>query len=45
MLTILRVPLFVMEAGKLPRSVSMRAVSGPGDAGEPAITIQKPDED
>ncbi|MDO8756987.1 MAG: hypothetical protein Q7J64_03150 [Elusimicrobiota bacterium] len=33
--------LFVMEPGKSPRPVSMRAVSGPGDEGEPTITIMK----
>jgi hypothetical protein len=38
-------PYFLMEPGKPPRQVPMRAVSGPGDAGEPVITVMLPDED
>lgn len=39
------VPYFVMECGKPPRQIAMRAVSGPGDDGEPVITVMMPDED
>lgn len=38
-------PYFLTEAGKPPRQISMRAVSGPGDDGEPVITVMLPDED
>lgn len=38
-------PYFLTEPGKPPRQVAMRAVSGPGDDGEPVITIMMPDED
>lgn len=38
-------PHFVMEADGQPRQVPMRAVSGPGDDGEPVITVMMPDED
>ncbi|MBI5247529.1 MAG: hypothetical protein HY923_10135 [Elusimicrobia bacterium] len=36
---------FVTEPGMPPRQVAMRAVSGPGDEGEPVITVMMPDED
>lgn len=38
-------PYFLTEPGKPPRQVTMRAVSGPGDDGEPVITVMMPDED
>lgn len=38
-------PYFVTETGQTPRQVAMRAVSGPGDEGEPVITVMMPDED
>lgn len=38
-------PLFVMEPEVPARSVAMKAVSGPGDDGEPVITVMMPDED
>jgi hypothetical protein len=38
-------PLFVTEPGRPPRSVTLKAVSGPGDDGEPVITVMMPDED
>lgn len=38
-------PYFLTEAGKPPQQVSMRAVSGPGDDGEPAITVMIEAED
>lgn len=38
-------PYFLMEPCKPPRQVAMRAVSGPGDDGEPVITVMMPDED
>ena len=38
-------PYFLMECGKPSRQVTMRAVSGPGDDGEPVITVMMPDED
>ena len=42
---VLFAPYFVMERGKPPRQVAMRAVSGPGDDGEPVITVMMSDED
>lgn len=38
-------PYFVTEPGKPPNQVAMRALSGPGDDGEPVITVMMPDED
>lgn len=38
-------PLFVMEPGRPPRQVQLKAVSGSGDDGEPVITVMMPDED
>lgn len=38
-------PYFLTEPGKPPRQVAMRALSGPGDDGEPVITVMLPDED
>lgn len=38
-------PYFLREPGQPPRQVMMRAVSGPGDDGEPVITVMMPDED
>ncbi|MDE2489317.1 MAG: hypothetical protein KGM24_00610 [Elusimicrobia bacterium] len=38
-------PYFLSESGKAPRPVAMRAVSGPGDGGEPVITVMMPGED
>lgn len=38
-------PYFLTEPGKPPRQVALRAVSGPGDDGEPVITVMMPDED
>ena len=38
-------PLFVREPGRPPRPVALRAMSGPGDDGEPVITVMMPDED
>lgn len=38
-------PLFVMEPGQPPRQVQLKAMSGPGDDGEPVITVMLPDED
>ncbi|MDE2489532.1 MAG: hypothetical protein KGM24_01705 [Elusimicrobia bacterium] len=38
-------PYFLAEPGRAPRSVAMRAVSGPGDAGESVITVMLPGED
>jgi len=38
-------PHFLTEPGRPPRQVAMRAVSGPGDDGEPVITVMMPDED
>ncbi|MEK7382867.1 MAG: DUF6573 family protein [Elusimicrobiota bacterium] len=32
-------PLFVREPGRPPRPVALRAMSGPGDDGEPVITV------
>jgi hypothetical protein len=38
-------PLFVRRPGGVPEPVALRAVSGPGDSGEPVLTIMLPDED
>ena len=38
-------PLFVLERGQRPKSVEFRAKCGPGDNGEPVITVMMPDED
>ena len=38
-------PLFVRRPGGVPESVALRAVSGPGDAGEPVLTVMLPNED
>lgn len=38
-------PLFVMEPGRPPKSVALKAVSGPGDDGEPVITVMMLEED
>lgn len=38
-------PCFLTEPGRPPRQVAMRAVSGPGDDGEPVITVMMPGED
>lgn len=36
----------VRGSGKaLPRAVTLKAVIGPGDSGEPVITVMQPDED
>lgn len=42
---VLFAPYFLTEPGRPPRQVAMRAVSGPGDDGEPVITVMMPDED
>ncbi len=42
---ILFAPLFVLEPGKAPRPVEFKAECGPGDDGEPVITISLPEED
>lgn len=41
---VLFAPYFLTEPGRPPRQVLMRAVSGPGDDGEPVINIMMPDE-
>lgn len=38
-------PLFVTRPGQPPEAVPLKAVSGPGDDGEPVITVMMPDED
>ena len=38
-------PLFVRKPGGAPEPVALRAVSGPGDDGEPVITVMLADED
>ncbi|MDX2152097.1 MAG: DUF6573 family protein [Bryobacteraceae bacterium] len=38
-------PLFVSRPGEPPKAVPLKAVSGPGDDGEPVITVMLPDED
>jgi hypothetical protein len=38
-------PLFVLEPGQAPKPVALKSECGPGDDGEPVITIQLPEED
>lgn len=38
-------PLFITEPGGAPKAVELKAASGPGDEGEPVITIMLPNED
>jgi len=38
-------PLFIRRPGGAPGPVALRAVSGPGDDGEPVITVMLADED
>jgi phosphoribosyl 1,2-cyclic phosphodiesterase len=37
--------LFLMSAGSTPVPIEIKAVCGPGDDGEPVLTIMLPDED
>ena len=37
--------LYVRNDNRRPRSVTLKAVCGPGDAGEPVLTIMRPEED
>jgi hypothetical protein len=43
--TILFKVLFLMSAGSTPVPIELKAVCGPGDDGEPVLTIMLPDED
>ena len=43
--TILFKVLFLMSAGADPVPIELKAVCGPGDDGEPVLTIMLPDED
>jgi hypothetical protein len=43
--TILFKVLFLMSAGSTPIPIDLKAVCGPGDDGEPVLTIMLPDED
>ena len=38
-------PLFIRKPGGAPEPVALRAISGPGDEGEPVITVMMADED
>ena len=38
-------PLFVLKSGQPPKPVPMYALCGPGDDGEPTITVMLPNED
>ena len=38
-------PLFVLEPGRSPEPLALRAVCGPGDDGAPVITVMLPNED
>jgi hypothetical protein len=37
--------LFLMSAGSTPVPIDLKAICGPGDDGEPVLTIMLPDED
>jgi hypothetical protein len=43
--TILFKVLFLMSAGSAPVPIDLKAICGPGDDGEPVLTIMLPDED
>jgi hypothetical protein len=43
--TILFKVLFLMSAGANPVPIELKAICGPGDDGEPVLTITLPDED
>lgn len=42
---VLFAPLFIRAPGQGPEPVQLKAVCGPGDRGEPVVTIMYPDED
>jgi len=41
----IRYSVLVRNDNRRPRMVDLKAICGPGDEGEPVITIMKPDED
>jgi hypothetical protein len=43
--TILFTVLFLMSPGATPVPIDLKAICGPGDDGEPVLTIMLPDED
>ena len=43
--TILFTVLFLMSPGSTPVPIDLKAICGPGDDGEPVLTIMLPDED
>jgi hypothetical protein len=43
--TVLFTVLFLMSSGATPVPIELKAICGPGDDGEPVLTIMLPDED